>query len=232
MKVERINDVQIKFVLTKTDLDKRSLDVNDLAYGSSKTEELFQDIIETASREFSFNLEDTPLMIEAVPMSKSSITIMLTKVAGGEKKVSPMAEGLINKLNEMKNKNLFDETKVSKSDFQTQTELASKKKVSRKISANEKKCFIYSFESLDAISNVSRLIKKAEVDSSVYKLKDDYMLLVETSKEKADKVSSANRILAEHGRRVNAQGELGKAYLFENGEKIIAQNAISIMAKL
>ena len=232
MKVERINDVQIKFVLTKTDLDKRSLDITDLAYGSSKTQELFQDIIETASREFSFNLDDTPLMIEAVPMSKSSITIMLTKVAGSEKKVSPMAEGLINKLNEMKSRNAFDESKVSKSDFKTSTELASKKKTSRKISANEKKCFIYSFDSLDAISNVSRLIKKTEVDSSVYKLKDDYMLLVETSKEKAEKLTVANRILAEHGRRVNAQGELGKAYLFENGEKIIAKNAISIMAKL
>ena len=98
MKVERINEVQIKFILTKTDLEKRSLDISDLAYGSSKTQELFQDIIETATREFEFNMDETPVMIEAVPMSKSSITIMLTKVNKNAKKLPPLAEGLLKKL--------------------------------------------------------------------------------------------------------------------------------------
>ena len=81
MKIERINDSQMKFMLTKTDLDKRSLDVSDLAYGSVKTQELFQDIIDTACKEFAFNMEDTPLMIDAVPTSKTSIMIILTKVS-------------------------------------------------------------------------------------------------------------------------------------------------------
>ena len=226
MKVERINEIQIKFILTKSDLEKRSLDIQDLAYGSTKTQELFQDIIETASREFSFNLEDTPLMIEAVPMSKSSITIMLTKVNKDAKQLPPLAEGLLKKMeNVPKQKSADDEETMIKLPRQN------KNKDEKKV-CQTPKCFVYSFDNLDSISESARLIKNAKVDSAIYKFKNDYMVVVDFQKEQPENMKLVNRIFAEHGKRMPGKGELVKAYLLENGEKIVSKNAIQVMAKL
>lgn len=228
MKVERINELQIKFILTKTDLEKRSLDITDLAYGSTKTQELFQDIIETADREFSFNVDERPLMIEAVPMSKSSITIQLTKVNKDNKHIPSLAEGLLKKLEGMPKQNSCD-------DEETMIKIKGTKKESdsdiQKIAANQK-CFVYAFDNLDSISESARLVKNTSANSSIYKFKNDYMVIVDCEKEKQDKMKMINRVFTEHGKKMPGKGELVKAYLLENGEKIIEKNAISVMAKL
>ena len=234
MKVERINEVQIKFILTKTDLEKRSLDITDLAYGSTKTQELFQDIIETASREFSFNMEETPLMIEAVPMSKTSITIMLTKVSADATNLPPLAEGLLKKIENLpKQRPAGNEEQMVKipSSFNKKNNKTNKK--SEKIlSVNSNKCLIYSFEDLDTISETSRMIKSSNVKSSIYKYKNEYMFVIEPSKDKLEKMQIVNRILSEHGKKINGKGELVKAHLVENAEKLIENNAIQIMSNL
>lgn len=229
MKVERINEIQIKFVLTKTDLEKRSLDISDLAYGSSKTQELFQDIIETASREFSFNLDDTPLMIEAVPMSKSSITIMLTKASPQAKNLPSLASSLLKKMENVPKQNSAD-------DEDTMIKIPKKKESARKEkvckNTTGKMCLVYSFDSLDSISQSARLVKNAKIDSSIYKFKNDYMVICNFDKTKNDNSKLVNRIFSEHGKKMPGKGELVKAYLYENGEKIIAKNAMEIMANL
>lgn len=229
MKVERINEVQIKFILTKTDLEKRSLDITDLAYGSSKTQELFQDIVETASREFSFNVEDTPLMIEAVPMSKNSITIMLTKVSGDAKKLPPLAESLLKKIEALpkqRSENIAKREEVLKSN-----QPINQRTKDAKMTAKNKS-FIFMFESLDEISDVARLVSNTLMESAIYKYKDEYMLILDSSKEEKTKILAVTRVINEHAKKVHGNSELVKAYLIENSEKIIAKNAISVMAKL
>ncbi len=80
MKIERINDNQIRCVLTKTDLIERHLRISELAYGSEKAKEFFRDMMEQASIDFGFEADDIPLMIEAIPTSRDSIVLVITKV--------------------------------------------------------------------------------------------------------------------------------------------------------
>ncbi len=84
MKIERINDNQIRCTLSKRDLIERHLRISELAYGSDKAKELFRDMMEQANIDFGFEADDIPLMIEAIPTSKESIVLVITKVEDPE----------------------------------------------------------------------------------------------------------------------------------------------------
>ncbi|MCR5823533.1 MAG: adaptor protein MecA [Lachnospiraceae bacterium] len=84
MKIEKINDNSIKCTLNKQDLNDRELHLSELAYGSEKAKALFSELLLQASYECGFDAQDTPLMIEAVPMSKDSLVLILTKVSDPE----------------------------------------------------------------------------------------------------------------------------------------------------
>lgn len=80
MKIEKINDHQIRCTLTREDLASRHLKISELAYGSEKTRALFQDMMSQASMDFGFEADDIPLMIEAIPLSPEKIVLIITKV--------------------------------------------------------------------------------------------------------------------------------------------------------
>lgn len=80
MKIERINNNQIRCTLTGQDLAERHLQLSELAYGSDKAKRLFRDMMQQASCELGFEAEDIPLMIEAIPLSGGSIMLNITKV--------------------------------------------------------------------------------------------------------------------------------------------------------
>lgn len=80
MKIEKVNDHQIRCTLTRDDLAKRDLKISELAYGTEKAKELFQDMMQQANLEFGFDAEDTPLMIEAIPINSECIVLIITKV--------------------------------------------------------------------------------------------------------------------------------------------------------
>ena len=80
MKIEKINDNQIRCTLTRTDLAERQLQLSELAYGTEKAKSLFHDMMQQAAYEFGFEAEDIPLMIEAIPASSDSIVLIITKV--------------------------------------------------------------------------------------------------------------------------------------------------------
>lgn len=84
MKIERLNENQIRCTLNKSDLASRQLKINELAYGSDKAKELFRDMTQQASYELGFEAEDTPLMIEAIPVSSECIVLIVTKVDNPE----------------------------------------------------------------------------------------------------------------------------------------------------
>lgn len=98
MKIERINDNQIRCTLTSFDLSVRNLNLGELAYGSEKARNLFREMIQKASNEVGFEAEDIPLMVEAIPLSNESVMLVITKIEDPEEldtrfsKFSPFAE--------------------------------------------------------------------------------------------------------------------------------------------
>lgn len=80
MKIEKISDNQIRCTLSKSDLIDRELKISELAYGTEKAKALFRDMIQQAFYEFGFEVDDIPLMIEAIPVSAECLILVITKV--------------------------------------------------------------------------------------------------------------------------------------------------------
>ncbi len=84
MKIEKVNENQIRCTLTREDLASRELKISELAYGTEKAKTLFRDMMQQANFEFGFEAEDIPLMIEAIPLNAECIVLIITKVEDPE----------------------------------------------------------------------------------------------------------------------------------------------------
>ncbi len=84
MKLERISENQIRCTLSKNDLVSRELKLSELAYGTEKAKELFNDMMTQAADELGFEADNTPLIIEAIPISGDCVILIVTKVEDPE----------------------------------------------------------------------------------------------------------------------------------------------------
>ena len=80
MKIEQVNENQIRCILTREDLEERKIKFSELTYGSEKANRLFKDVMQQANYEYGFSVDEHPLMIEAVPMQSGMIVFVITKV--------------------------------------------------------------------------------------------------------------------------------------------------------
>ena len=84
MKIEKVNENQIRCTLTREDLASRQIKLSELAYGTEKAKNLFRDMMQQANFEFGFEAENIPLMIEAIPLNAECIVLVITKVEDPE----------------------------------------------------------------------------------------------------------------------------------------------------
>ncbi len=160
MKIERVNDHQIRCTLTKSDLEVRNLKLSELAYGTEKAKALFRDMMNEASRRFGFEAEDIPLMIEAIPLSGDTIVLIITKVEDPEEldtRFSRFAPGVLS----------------SAGDFPDTGRLSGVSK------DNDTDTRLYSFRELDDCISAAHSVSKPEsVMSSLYKDNGMYYLMI------------------------------------------------------
>ena len=80
MKIERLSENQIRCTLNKADLAEKEIMLTELAYGTDKAKELFRELMEQASIELGFEVDNIPLMIEAIPVNPDCLILIITKV--------------------------------------------------------------------------------------------------------------------------------------------------------
>ena len=78
MKIEKINENQIRCTLTREDLESHQVNLKELAYGSEKAKKLFRDMMQQAQIQFGFEADNIPLMIEAIPVNLDSVILIVT----------------------------------------------------------------------------------------------------------------------------------------------------------
>lgn len=214
MKIEKISDTQVKFILNQADLSERNIKISELAYGSEKMQDLFRDMLEQAMHECGFQPEsNVPLMIEAIPLSTQSIMIIVTKVNNSDEFDS--------KLNLMPQSK--DERKFVKRPIIENVGIGS---MDNEIS-------IYSFNNLDSISGAAlRLIDKYSGTNSLYKMNQRYYLIVHNDDaDDSIALSHIETVLCEYGQK-HTTTVISKYYIIEHGEIIIKDNAIDVLASL
>lgn len=243
MKIEKINDNQIRCTLTRADLADRQLKLSELAYGSEKAKSLFHDMMQQAAHECGFEAEDIPLMIEAIPASADSIVLIITKVEDPEEldtrfsRFSPVGgdwdskrDGISPKLDGAEDLlNLLGKVKESISAVPGQ-EQATPDKADKKPSDLR----LFSFGTMDSAIYASQLLSKMYHGSNtLYKDTDaDMFILALTQSDHTSK--DFNRIcnmLSEYGSQENSSGAT-LAYLEEHCDVILAADAVQQLAQI
>lgn len=84
MRIEKVNDNQIRCFLSREEMESRQLHLKELAYGTEKAKRLFRDLMQEAYQRFGFEAENLPVMVEAVPMHDDSLVLIVTKVENPE----------------------------------------------------------------------------------------------------------------------------------------------------
>lgn len=219
MKIEKISDTQIKFLLTNEDLKEREIKLSELAQGSEKAQAFFRDIMTEAMLDCGFDAGNTPLMIEARPVSMDSVIIIVSKVLqdeGTDKKVSLIPKSL-------------QERKFKQDDIKEIKDITNINSNSDTEEIDEENIYLYSFKDFDDIISLSKRINDIYKGSSVlYKFNDKYYLVLQKSISFADEIEY---IISEYGEK-NKSNSISKYYLLEHGEIIIKEKALEKLCNL
>lgn len=247
MKIEKINDNQIRCTLSKQELEERQIKISELAYGSEKAKDLFHDMIEQANDEFGFEVNDMPIMVEAIPLSGENLVLQITKVEYPEE-LDPRFSKFSEPNEEWGNENAnpfagmhgadeilelfkkFAEDEMASED----KENADKKETPVKLmkSADLTKMFqVANFNELERMSRVLAGFYKGK--NSLYKdvQKNRYFLILQKSKHTPEEFNKICNIISEYAISVKFTPAVG-AYLKEHGKLIIKDNAIQLYGSL
>lgn len=232
MKIEKINDNQIRCTLNKEDLETRNIKISELAYGTGKTRELFQDMMRQANDDFGFEVNDIPLMVEAIPVSPETIILVITKVEDPEDTENHLSK-FFSKSKEFHDELLshMEEAGLNLSDFEeieAEDDEISDSSSDDEGNENSLLYSIYVFDNLSDIINVSKIIVPFYVgDSSVYKspFNNKYYLSLCMESGNEQVINRVCGILTEHGVRENPTYAKELFYM-EHYEEIVSEKAI------
>ena len=245
MKIEKINENQIRCILSSADLSERQIDLNELAYGSGKARQLFHEMIEKACHEFGFDVEDTPLMVEAIPLPMNSIMLIISKIEEPEEldsrysRFAPTVEEdilgdlmslpmqLLEGAADAVRKQLAQSTSASASSAQNTA-------TSEQETAPTDALRIFSFTSLRELAQAAALLKEPDSVclSSLYRPDSGaYHLILMPVNTPGAPYSRICNVLAEFGDKIPG-GLAAAAYHEEHYEKILERNALSAIAEL
>ena len=225
MKIEKISDNQIRFILNKEDLQDRGIKLAELAHGSLKAQELFFEMMEQANEEHGFEADRQPLMIEAIPINKDSIMIIVTKVDN--------THSMHSKLNlfdifEPESSDAFFGKKVRRGKPPVPSKVQFKRDTKEGGNSNS---FLFCFENLDNVMLAAKRMLELNLYigglSQVYKNDERYFLFLNGGEFKA----TLGSILCEYGKEYFVNN-LTRGYIAEHGEIIIKEHAIEKLGKL
>lgn len=204
MKIEKVNENIIRVAISLHDLDERNIDFSSLNYSSPAAQELFWDVMEMAEDQYGFTANESQLIFEAWPDTKDGYIVTITKVEENE---------------EFESIHKFIKNKYKNSDLKS-------KRRTRKVCST---LIMYSFDSLEDIVQLSkRFYPLYTGESSVYKLKSQYYLLLMRNAASQVSISNWENILAEYGKKLY-NVNVFEGYLNEYGELVFDRNALRVL---
>ena len=239
MKIEKLNENQIRCTLTHADLAARHLKLSELAYGTEKAKSLFRDMMQQASFDFGFEAENIPLMIEAIPSSSDSIVLIITKVEDPEEldtrfsKFTPIGdtdtvntEALEKLQGADELLNLLNKVKEAAAGVSAPEETAPAENTSFSIR-------LFSFGTLDGVIQASRLLAPGYHGANTL-YKDQIVTLslaLAPSDHSAGEFNRVCNMLSEYGSPEKASPAV-LAFLEEHCETVVSANAVQRLAGL
>lgn len=245
MKIERMNDQQIRCTLTGEDLAARHIKLSELAYGTEKARSLFSEMMAQASDELDFNAEDTPLMIEAVPLSSDSLVLTVTKVDDPEEldtRFAQFSPSLISDEATDEESDIYEDilggpdSELSQlfKQLSERSVLSPEAKEDIPLPQEAQLVRLFSFDSMDALFRISRIVSSEfKGESALYKRTSDNKYLLYIEQGDTDLITF-NRICSSMTEYGHSEKHMNAtiAYLDEHHDHIIPTDAIQSLASI
>ena len=224
MKIEKIDDNSIKCTLSSLDLSSRNLNLRDMTYGSQAAKRLFNEMMQKAKEEVGFSIENTPLMIEAVPLQGGAVQLIVSKVDDPEEldtrfsKFSAAGSGQNGWISELATQILEGAQGLMK---QLKEEESKKDK-------KEEGIRLYRFQSLDRVIDAAKAVGDYDLGAnSLYKDggSKGYYLSLHSKNKDMDTLNRVANLLMEYGERVNGDSA-SEAHYKEHMEHLVPKNAL------
>ena len=237
MKIEKLNDNQIRCTLTRADLADRQLKLSELVCGTEKAKSLFQDMMQKAASEFGFEAEDMPLMIEAIPASADCIVLIITKVDDPDELDAKFPKiGNLSGVPSTKKQHILDKLEGAEDIL----DLINKVKDAVADSPQEKKntkpsgVRLFSFANMDSVIYACHLLKKMHIGAStLYKEESEqvFILAITQAEKSASDFNKICNMLSEYG-SLERVSYATLAYLEEHCETIVATDAVQQLGNI
>jgi len=237
MKIEKLNDNQIRCTLTHADLADRQIKISELVCGGEKAKSLFHDMMQRAHSEFGFEAEDTPLMIEAVPASSDSIVLIITKCDDPEELENRFSKFGAS-MHDLENRkhHVLDKLEGADEiiDLLNKVKEAVAETAKQATEKHKPKIRLYSFSTLDCAIQASRLLADMyHGANTLYKdtPNDVYILAMAQSDHTLTEFNKVCNMLSEYGCLEKASPAV-LAYLEEHCEVIVSENAVQQLSTI
>ena len=168
MKFERLDENKIRCTLTKAELAEKHINLTELAYGTDKAKALFKDLMDKAKEELGFEVDDMPLMIEAIPVKPDSLMLIITKVSNPDEMNSRFSKFAGLSPNEVADNMLDTEQGAPEAAEQTAAYDAWKEEASD-INVKDAAYVVFAFESIRDVISVAHIVTGYyKSDNSLY----------------------------------------------------------------
>lgn len=248
MKIEKVNENQIRCTLTRQDLADRQINLRELAYGTDKANGLFHDMIQQANYEFGFEANDIPLMVEAIPLSSESLILLITKVEYPEE-----LDTRFSNFSELDEDALFHETdsqnvaspkgaddilgifnKIREKAKEVSATLEQKEEAVtlEQVPADFTKMF--EFPTLEQVERLAHVLSDYyDGRNDLYKNenKNCFYLVIHKDDHTPEEFNKICNIICEYARQKNYTTAMG-AFFSEHGRKITGPRALQMLAAL
>ena len=245
MKIEKINENQIRCTLTREDLESHQVNLKELAYGSEKAKKLFRDMMQQAQIQFGFEADNIPLMIEAIPVNLDSVILIVTKVEDPEEldtrfsKFSPAIDDDDFSGDFADIEAAFGDTKADEiiEEFNRLCEQQAQldDEPTEPAYITEPDFFrVYAFLSIDEVCRASRALQSAyDADNSLYKdpQHNRYYLVLHKGDHSPQTFNKVCNILSEYAESIHCNAGTESHYK-EHFTLILAKHALQSLKQL
>ena len=230
MKVEMINQNQMRVVFKAQDLKDRNINTSDMfSQNNNKVQELFREITAVLQDEYDFTTFGTPLMFEAT-MTQGIFSVVVTRVAGSdennEEDIVDTKESLMNDFYNLM-KHMPMSGGITMADLEQDYVAPPKPKRNIKRAKRPSgEYVVFSFKNIDETATAASFVEDSYIGSSrLFKMNGKYMLLLQNRGHDVQSTKRFEKKLGEFGQR-ETTSQITLSQMKERGEVVIANDAV------
>ena len=247
MKIEKLNENQIRATLSREDLESRRIRVSEFAYGTDAARQLFSELLRFASFKLGFDVDDTPIMVEAVPVSEESIVLIVTKVAYPEEldtrfsrfSDAPAEDGYFEfeEAEYAPNEIVLGNAEQKATDILDVTEAAEEsdakeQETEPRVIPPERYTRLFRMHSIDDLFSAAGVLAGYyHGDNTVFHTRKGYELVVHIGDHSVDEFNRVINVLSEYGSQAAVSDGI-ESYFGEHLRPLVAHQALQVLAQI